>query len=153
MKKILSALLVLAVLATGALTLTAFRHHGAPGHFDRFVAHRIDDMLDDVKATDAQRQQIHAMVDKVVADGKTLHASHAGVRDQLLAQWQADQPDAVQVHAIVDGRADAMKKFADEVADTALQIHAALTPDQRAIVTKKLQRHMEELPGSGPGPQ
>jgi len=77
MKKILSSLLVLAVLVTGALTLTAFRHHGDPAHFDRFVTHRVDDMLDDVKATDAQRQQVHAVVDKVVADGKTLRASHA----------------------------------------------------------------------------
>jgi protein CpxP len=144
MKKILSSLLVLAVLATGALTLTAFRHHGDPAHFDRFVTHRVDDVLDDVKATDAQRQQVHAVVDKVVADGKTLHASHADVRTKLLALWQADQPDASQVHAIVDGRADAMKKFADEVADAVLQVHGILTPDQRAVVAKKIQRHMEE---------
>jgi periplasmic protein CpxP/Spy len=144
MKKILSSLLVLAVLATGALTLMAFRHHGDPAHFDRFVANRLEDMLDDVKATDAQRQQIHAIVDKVVADGKALHASHADARSQLLAQWQADQPNAVQVHSIVDARADSMKKFADEVADAVLQVHGILTPDQRAIVTKKLQRHMAE---------
>ncbi len=62
----------------------------------------------------------------------------------MLAQWQAEQPDASQVHAIVDGRADAMRKFADEVADAVLQVHGILTPDQRAIVTKKIQRHMEE---------
>jgi Spy/CpxP family protein refolding chaperone len=144
MKKILSTLLVLAVLGVGALTLTAFRHHGDPARFDRFVAHRVADLLDDVKATDAQRQQIQAVVDKLVADGKTLHASHADVRAQLLAQWQADQPSAVQVHSIVDGRADAMKKFADEVADAALQIHGILSAEQRAIVTKKIQRHMDE---------
>ncbi len=141
MKKILSTLLVAAVVVTGALTLTAFRHHGDP---TRFVTNRVEDMLDDVKATDAQRQQIHAIVDKVIADGKALHASHADTKNQLLAQWQADQPDASQVHAIVDARADSMKKFADEVADAVLQVHGILTPDQRAIVTKKLQRHMQE---------
>jgi hypothetical protein len=37
-----------------------------------------------------------------------------------------------------------MKKFADEVADAVLQVHGILTPDQRAVVTKKMQRHMEE---------
>jgi periplasmic protein CpxP/Spy len=141
MKKILSTLLVAAVVVTGALTLTAFRHHGDPS---RFVTNRVEDLLDDVKATDTQRQQIHAIVDKVVADGKALHASHAGVHKQLLAQWQADQPDASQVHAIVDARADSMKKFADEVADAILKVHDVLTPEQRAVVTKKLQRHMEE---------
>jgi periplasmic protein CpxP/Spy len=141
MKKILSTLLVTAVVVTGALTLTAFRHHGDPS---RFVTNRVEDMLDDVKATDAQRQQIHAIVDKVIADGKALHASHADAKNQLLAQWQADQPDAAQVHSIVDARADSMKQFADEVADAVLQVHGILTPDQRAIVTKKLQRHMQE---------
>ena len=146
MKKILSTLLVLAVLATGALTLTAFRHHGPgdPARFDRFVANRLEDMLDDVKATDAQRQQIKAIVDKVVADGKAMHASRADVRSQLLAQWQADRPDAAKVHSLVDGRAAAMKQFADEVTDAVLQVHGILTPEQRAIVAKKIQRHTEE---------
>ena len=144
MKKILSTALVLAVFAVGTLTLTAFRHHGGPAHFDKFVSHRVDDMLDDVKATDAQRQQITAIKDKLVADGKALRATHADLRKELLAQWQSDQPDAARVHAVVDGRADAMKGFADEVADALLQVHGILTPDQRAQLTKKMQRHMEE---------
>ncbi len=144
MKKILSTALVLAILAVGTLTLTAFRHHGDHANFDQFVTHRVDDMLDDVKATDAQRQQITAIKDKLVADGKALHAAHADVRKELLAQWQSDQPDAARVHSLVDGRADAMKKFADEAADALLQVHGILTPDQRAQLTKKLQRHMEE---------
>ncbi len=144
MKKILSTALVLAVFAVGTLTLTAFRHHGDPAHLDMFVSHRVDDMLDDVKATDAQRQQITAIKDKLVADGKALHATHADLRKELLAQWQSDQPDASRVHALVDGRADAMKGFADEVADALLQVHGILTPDQRAQLTKKMQRHMEE---------
>ena len=145
MKKILSTVLVLAVLATGVLTLTAFRHsHRDPARFDRFVANRVEDMLDDVKATDAQRQQIHAIVDKVVADGKALRASHGDARAQILAQWQADQPDAARVHALIDARADTMKKFADEAADAVLQVHGILTPEQRAIVTKKIQRHTED---------
>ncbi len=144
MKKILSTALVLAILAVGTLALTAFRHHGDHANFDRFVTHRVDDMLDDVKATDAQRQQITAIKDKLVADGKALHAAHADVRKELLAQWQSDQPDAARVHSLVDGRADAMKKFADEAADALLQVHGILTPDQRAQLTKKLQRHMEE---------
>jgi Spy/CpxP family protein refolding chaperone len=144
MKKILSTTLVLAVFAVGTLTLTAFRHHGEPAHFDRFVSHRVDDMLDDVKATDAQRQQITAIKDKLVADGKALRATHADLRKELLAQWQSDQPDAARVHSLVDGRADAMKGFADEVADALLQVHGILTPDQRAQLAKKMQRHMEE---------
>lgn len=143
MKKTLTAVLALAVLAVGALTLTAFRHHRDPAHLDRFLTHRLEDLLDDVHATDAQRQQITAIKDKLVADGKALHGGQADARQQLLAQWQADQPDAAKVHALVQARADGMKRFADEVADAALQVHQLLTPEQRAVVTRKLQRHLD----------
>ncbi len=141
MKKTLVTALALVALAVGALGLTAFRHHGDPS---TFVTHRVEDMLDDVHATDAQRQQILAIKDKLLADGKALHASHADVHQQLLAQWQADQPDAAKLHALIDDRAAAMKKFADEVADSLIQVHGILTPDQRAQLTKKMQRHMQE---------
>ncbi len=144
MRKILSTALALAVLAVGALTLTAFRdHHGGPGGLERHLAKHLDDLLDDVHATDAQRQQLTALKDKVVADGRALHEQHAGARQELLAQWQADRPDAAKVHALVDARADAMKRMADEVADAVLKAHDILTPDQRALVTRKLQRHLE----------
>ena len=99
-------------------------------------------MLDTVQATDAQRQQITAIKDKVLADGKALRAAHQGSRQQLLALWKSDQPDAAQVHALVDARADSMKKFADEVADAMLQVHGILTPDQRAKIGDQIQQHM-----------
>jgi protein CpxP len=146
MKKILWTTLTLAVFAAGTLALTAFRgpHRGGPERMERFVSSRLDDLLDDVRASDAQRQQIQSIKDKVVADAKALRAGHGDVHRELLAQWQLDTPDAARVHAIVEGRADAMKGFADEVTDAVLQVHAILTPEQRAQVAKKMQRHMEE---------
>jgi len=140
--KILPIALALAVLSAGALT--ACHHHRDPARVQAFLSHRVDDMLDDVKATDAQRQQIRAIADKLLADGQALHTGHAQVHSQLLALWQSDQPDAAQVHAIVDGRAATMKAFADEVADAVLQVHAILTPEQRATVAQKIQRHLQE---------
>jgi protein CpxP len=147
MKKIVWTTLTLAVFAVGALTLTAFRGpcHGDPARMDRFVTHRLDDMLDDIHATDPQRQQIRSIKDRLVADAKALHAGHGDVHKDLLAQWQSDAPDAARVHAIVDARAASMKKFADEVADSLLQVHGILNPEQRAQIAKKLQRHMEEM--------
>ncbi len=144
MKKLAATLAVLAVAALGTLALTAFRHHHDPARFEQHVSARVDSLLDDVHATADQRTQILAIKDKLLADAKALHASHAGMHQELLAQWQADQPDAAKVHALVDGRADAMKKLADEVADAMIQVHGILTPDQRAKIAKKLQRHMQE---------
>ncbi len=89
MKKILSTILALVVLAGGALALTAFRGHGDPARMDRFITHRLDDMLDDVHATDAQRQQITAIKDKLVAEGKALHAGH---RDEEVRRRRRGRP-------------------------------------------------------------
>jgi len=142
--KTLQTALALTLLAAGTLAFAGCRHHGDPARFQTFLSHRVDDMLDDVKATDTQRQQIRAIADRLLADGKALHAGHDEVRDQLLALWQSDQPDASQVHAVVDARAASMKAFADEVADAVLQVHGILTPEQRAQVTAKIKRHMQE---------
>lgn len=146
--KKLASLLAVAALGLGALALAAFRGHGDPAQREAAVTRRVEKMLDDVQATPAQRQQILALKDKLVADGKALHASHADTRTRLLALWNADQPDPAQVHALVDGRADAMKAFADEVADAVLQVHGLLTPAQRAQIGEKLQQHLQHA-----GPQ
>lgn len=144
MNTILSKTLLFAALAGGALALTAAGCHAHRSSPERFLTNRVEDLLDDVKATDAQRQQILAIKDKLLADGKALHAAHAGGKKQLLAQWESERPDAAAVHALVDAHAADMKRFGDEVADAVLQVHGLLTPEQRAIVTRKLQRYMEE---------
>ena len=48
------------------------------------------------------------------------------------------------MHALVDGRADAMKAFADEVADAVLQVHGILAPAQRAQIGEKLQQRLQQ---------
>lgn len=144
MKKTVSTVLAVAALVAGALTLTAFRHHPDPARLDRILTHRLDDLLDDVHATDSQRQQVIALKDDLLAQGKAIRAGQADARKELLAQWKSDHPDATRVRALVDGRAEAMKAFAGRVSDAVLRLHDILTPDQRAIVTRKLERHMEE---------
>jgi len=142
MKKTLVTALTLVAVGVGGLTLTAFRgHHGDPAQMDQMVEKRLAKMLDTVQATDAQRQQITAIKDKVLADGKALRAAHKDTHQQFLALWKSDQPDTAQVHALVDARADAMKKFADEVADAMIQVHGILTPAQRAKVADQIQQH------------
>jgi len=146
MKKILWSALAVATLLGGGLVLTAFSgpRAGDPARLDRFVTHRLDDLLDDVRATDAQRQQIRALKDRVLADGRAVRAGQAEARRELMAEWRSDAPDQAKVKAIVDARADAMKKMAEEVAEAMGEVHGILTPGQRALITRKLERHLDE---------
>ncbi len=144
MKKAIALALVL---AAGVVTLTAFRHagfgpHGRdPAKVAAYVKAHVDDVLDDVNATPDQRQQIQALVSGVLDQAKTVHQGQADAHEQLLAAWEADQPDAAALHALVDQRVDQMRALAHAAVDAGVKAHGILTPDQRAKITKKLQRH------------
>jgi len=145
MSKILVAGLTGALLTAGALTLTAFhggpfRHGHDPAEAAAFVTSRVEDALDDLDATPAQRTQVLAIKDRMVAEVQ----SHRDVRQQthaaFLAEWNAATPDRAKLHALVDQRAAEMTATAHQAVDAAIEVHDALTPEQRAKVAKKAAR-------------
>jgi len=150
-KKIGLGILGAALLVGGFATLTAFRHgpggcggHGDPARMERFIGARLDDVLDDLSATPEQRAKIVAVKDRLVAEGKALRAAQPEAHALLLEQWESPNPDVARVHALVDQKADAMKGFAHKAADAMAEVHATLTPEQRAQLAKKARRHHED---------
>lgn len=146
MKKILVAV---AALAVGVVALTGFRHgfgrhRHDPAQMAAFVTARLDDALEDLDATPAQRNQLHALKDRLLAKGQALHADHDATRAELVAQWKADRPDAAKLHALVDARIDGLRAFAHEAVDGAIEAHDALTPEQRAKLTQKIEQRSGE---------
>jgi Spy/CpxP family protein refolding chaperone len=131
--------------AAGVVALAGWGHCGPPRPRDpaemaAFVRDRVDDALDDLDATDAQRAQIHAIAERALAKAATLHQGHEADRAELLAQWNSATPDRAKLHAMVDQRFEAMKAMAHEAVDAGIEVHDVLTPEQRAKVTKKLER-------------
>lgn len=142
MKKTLS-LGALALVAFVALT--GFRGCGRPDHRDpaqvaAFVTEHVNDLLDDLDATPAQRTQILAIKDRMLASAQKLQADRKTTHDALVAEWKADQVDRAKVHALIDARADELRALAHQAADAAIEAHDVLTPDQRAKVAKKMER-------------
>lgn len=136
-----------AVLVTGVALLGATgcgHHRHDPARMEKLVSSRVDDALDDLKATPEQRQKIVAVKDRLLASGRTLRADHRAVAREALGLWEAAGFDRTRALALVDARIDAMRALAHEAVDGIAQVHETLTPEQRAQVTKKLQRHLEE---------
>lgn len=142
------------VLATSSLLafvlLTGFAFRGGhggwggprdPERLKQMITWRMDDRLEDLKATDAQKQALHGLKDSLFADGQRLFAEQKDARAELLGQWDSPTPDAQAVHALVDARLDALRAFAHQVADAALEAHRVLTPEQRARVTAEVREH------------
>ncbi len=138
----------LVLLAVGLVTLTAFsgggcfghRGHRDPAQVAAFVTNRVEDALDDLDATPDQRAKILAIKDRMLDAAKQVHADQGATHDAFLNAWKADQPDAAQLHALVDQRVEEMRKLAHQAVDAGVEVHGILTPDQRAKVTKKIER-------------
>lgn len=153
-KKILGGTAALVVLGGSVAVLTGFGpggcgrgHHGRgrdPAAMAAFVEGRLGDALDEVEATPAQQERIQSIVKGLLADGQQLRQGHDATRAELLALWKSETPDAPKLHALVDARSAEMTAFAHRAADAAMEIHATLTPEQRAELTEKLERHMAD---------
>jgi Spy/CpxP family protein refolding chaperone len=150
MKKALVASLAVAPLLVGVALLTGFRGgcgHGHGGHdparMAAFVTDHVDDALDDLEATPEQRARVHAVKDRLLARGQALREARAGAHAEVLAQWRSETPDAARLHAMVDERLEAMRALAHEAVDAGVEVHGTLTPEQRAEVTRKIERRME----------
>jgi Spy/CpxP family protein refolding chaperone len=128
------------------VTLTAWKGGcGRPDHRDpaavaAFVTDRLDGLLDDVDATPAQRTQLQAIKDRVLASAQQLRGTRQATHEALLAEWKAEKVDRAKVHALIDARAEEMKAMAHEAADAAIEAHDALTPAQREKLAKKVER-------------
>jgi Spy/CpxP family protein refolding chaperone len=145
MKKLFGGTALALAVVLGVVTLSGFgcSHHGHPrdpAQVAKFVSGRVDDLLDDVDATPDQRTKIHAIADRMLAEGQALHADHAKVHDTIVAQWKAETPDKAQLHALVDARMDELRKVAHDAVDAGVEAHDVLTPAQREKLAKKAER-------------
>lgn len=146
MKKIaipLAAALAVIALAGFAAAAGRFERRDPQKAYD-LITQKVNGMLDDIKATDAQRTQITQLKDKLFNEGMELRKSERGLKRDLLVNWDAPQIDANAVHAQVDKRIDALRAFAHDAADASIQVHDILTPDQRAQVKQELNRHFKQ---------
>lgn len=113
-------------------------HRPSPEKLRKFLTFKVNDTLDDLKATEAQRREVNAVKDQLFDQAKSLFTEREELHEQLAAQWNSAQPDAKQVHALIDQRADELRAFAHSAADAMLKVHGVLTPEQRAQLSKEL---------------
>jgi Spy/CpxP family protein refolding chaperone len=142
----LLAIPVVAV-ATGAAALTGAWAHGPGGHgmhgrmMKRMVSAALDEALDQARVTPEQRTAIHASRDRAFAAFEAQRPDHRTHREQALALFEADQIDRAQLEALHARMEERRQSIRDAVTQAIVEIHDALTPEQRRVVAQFVREH------------
>ena len=105
---------------------------------ERMALSHVEDALDEVDASDAQKQRILLHTKNITKEGLQLHAKHQGTKKFLVEQWQADKPNAPAIHTMIDERTESVRLFLHKVADALIDTHQTLTPEQRQEIVDEL---------------
>jgi len=145
MRNRILAMAAIAVLVVGA-TVLALGHgfqgmHGGPGK-------RHEDMLEHMSQalnlTDAQKQQVKAIMDSTLAAAEANHAKVEEIHKQLHAATTNGQFDETQVRALANQKAQLDADMMVEHFRAMSKVFAILTPEQR---TKAEEMHKQMGPG------
>ena len=120
-----------------------FGGHSDPVMMRKFIDFAVNEKLSEIGATDAQKQKVREIKDRLVKDGQSLHESRAALREKVIALLAEDNPDPTQLKALIHERTDALARFGDEAADALVEIHATLTPEQRQKLLASARAHVE----------
>jgi periplasmic protein CpxP/Spy len=114
-------------------------HHGGMHGAMMPGGRMLNRMLDDIKATDAQRAQIKAIQEAAQADLKKLHAEHANARQDAMQLLAAPVVDATalekQRQAMLQHHDAVSKRMMTAMLDTS----KVLTPEQRSALATQWQ--------------
>ncbi|HKC13308.1 MAG TPA: periplasmic heavy metal sensor [Vicinamibacteria bacterium] len=144
------AALALAAGGVGILGLGAWQVHatGVQGHdrhemFHKFVGFAVNEKLDAIGATAAQKEKVRAVEERLFKKGESLHGERASFHHELMALLEQDSPDPAQVKALAHKHIDKFSQFADDAADALVELHGVFTPEQRQQLLGELREHME----------
>jgi periplasmic protein CpxP/Spy len=132
----------------------------APDPQERFaraqqmITSRLNDQLDELKATPDQRAKILAIKDRVLQQAQSQMEQHRqqgqADRQWFINQLTSDAPDKDALYAKADAKADQAKSIAHQVIDALVEVNGVLTPAQRAQLKSKIEQMPSHEGGWGP---
>ncbi|HLK34248.1 MAG TPA: Spy/CpxP family protein refolding chaperone [Terriglobales bacterium] len=115
--------------------------HGHGGFLNRRIAH-LTRALD---LTDAQQQQVKALVDAQKPALQGLMQQLAAERQQMLTATQNGQFDQAKVEAIANQQGQTLASLIVARQELQSKIYTLLTPDQRTKFDQMQQRRLEHM--------
>lgn len=106
-----------------------------------FAGRHLDRLLDEAKATEAQRAHIQQISEKAQADLKALHEQGRGLREQALNLWAQPKLDAAAAEKLRQRMGSHHDQISKRMTQAMLDVGNVLTPAQRATVAERWRQH------------
>ena len=149
----------MAALVIGAAFLAlghGFQGPGMHGKGEGSHADMLEHMSRELNLTDAQKQQVKAVMDSVVPTAEGLHAKLEDIHKQIGAATANGAFDEAQVRSLANQQAQLEADLMVEHLRAMSKVYSILTPEQRTKA-EAMHKHMESheghpgMPPSHPG--
>lgn len=130
-----------ATLSLGAVAIAGPHgpgHHGPPGPEGAILQ-----AIKQLDLTDEQVQMLKEIRETNRAEHEKARADRERTMQVFKRELLSDNPNAERLHKLIDDREAEMVQRAHDRLDTMLEVHAVLTPDQRAQIGEKLEEMRE----------
>ena len=130
------------VLVVGGMTWSAVAYSGKSWdgeRFERFVEWKIDDMLDEVDASDDQRTQVRAIATAAIADmGEFRDFKRAG-REALVDALTQETVDRAALETLRQSKLETADRASQRLLTALADAAEVLTPAQRTALAEELE--------------
>ena len=130
---IVGVAMVIGLLSWGAYAYRSHSHH------------RMDRIAERLNLDDQQKVKLEAIHEAMRQARQEFRDERAGMLDEIVAQIKSDQLDQAKVLQLVEQRLARMNQAAPQVIAKVAELHATLTPEQKAKVVEHLDRMKERM--------
>lgn len=161
-RKLMAVGVLMAVAALGAVGAHARGHeggHGGPGGMMMFggsperIGRGVEHFLDGLNANDDQRAQIRQIAQAAATDLKAQHEAGRTLRERGMQLLAAPAIDANAAEVLRRQMLDQHDVSSKRMVQAVLDVANVLTPDQRAKLAERMQKHRarmdERMHGAG----
>ena len=147
-QKICSVLMITAIATTPFLLNGCHGpRHGPPDMrvVDMIVSYKLDEVLDEIHATDDQRGEFHDVKTWILLSIEEGMEEKRLDRAVFMQELMSDIPDARHLHAILEERLERKNEMAKDILDAVLDLHALLTREQREKLFQILNKKFKDV--------
>jgi len=130
--------LVIVIAGTAVSTAGCSKWHGDGDKFDRRVERKVEHMLDEIDATDDQREKVHAIVKAAVADLQEARDLKREMRQDLIAAFSNETVDREALEALRQNKLATADRASQRLLAALADAAEVLTPEQRRELAEEL---------------